>query len=554
MAYRDYLFQRSNGIFYFRYVLRDHGSNQRREIRLSLHTNKYSLAKRLAGRYHSKLQYLLTGANLRDKTLNEIPGDFGAITHNLDIAGMNPLEAIREIKKAFLIAFSPQSGHATNADAERIEQKFAAFETEIEWVRTHLPDDFENLNMTTAMEAFGRNEPIFRSVKNKEDKRKQDAQELIAKNAIIKKAEAYYGIETDNPPLPVTHEQPSPSRTITEMTQQYCSEQTAGGNWTEKTHCENTASYQLFADLQGNPCLDQITKQHASSYKQQLMCLPTNFNKLPQSRHQSVKSIVAQEHGLKKISITTLNKHLTRLSTFFDWAVNNGYCTKNIASGLTIRQANSAREQRLPFEDEELSQIFSNRIFTHHDFKNSYYFWLPLLAIYTGARINELCQLSISDIKIDNELYFIDINELDDKKLKTPSSKRQIPLHDKLVEIGFLRFVENQKNEGFPKVFNDLNNARDGYATAPSKWFGRFKNKLQLQSPERKAFHSFRHCFVDALESVDTLENITSALIGHKHGSLTYGRYGSKSNIAELKKHIDRLEFNCPELDLIKNF
>ena len=37
-------------------------------------------------------------------------------------------------------------------------------------------------------------------------------------------------------------------------------------------------------------------------------------------------------------------------------------------------------------------------------------FWLPLIALFTGARINEICQLHTSDIQEKNGIAFISIN------------------------------------------------------------------------------------------------------------------------------------------------
>ncbi len=150
------------------------------------------------------------------------------------------------------------------------------------------------------------------------------------------------------------------------------------------------------------------------------------------------------------------------------------------------------------------------------------------------------------------DISYIDINDNDDKSLKNISAQRKIPIHSKLIEIGFLDFVNKVKESGSDQIFSSLKKERDGHGTAASKWFGRFKQKLDLEQSEKKAFHSLRHNFSDALKAKNVSEPIAAQLIGHKLESITYGLYGSEVSLKPLKENIEKISYEIPELKKLK--
>ncbi|WQN27719.1 hypothetical protein ULE26_21360 [Stutzerimonas stutzeri] len=105
-----------------------------------------------------------------------------------------------------------------------------------------------------------------------------------------------------------------------------------------------------------------------------------------------------------------------------------------------------------------------------------YRFWLLPLGLYTGARLNELCQLRVHDVIQDvHGVDLIDINDNGyNKSLKTGPSARQIPICSKLVEMGFLNFVEErrQADGNDALLFNELSfDPKHLYSRDPSRFF-----------------------------------------------------------------------------------
>jgi integrase len=171
---------------------------------------------------------------------------------------------------------------------------------------------------------------------------------------------------------------------------------------------------------------------------------------------------------------------------------------------------------------EDLETLFDPQNLDRDKFKRSYTFWLPYLGLYTGARIEELCQLNLADIRQVGGILVFDINDRDEKRLKTQSSRRVVPVHPRLIELGLHDHVESMRKKGEDRLFPELKKQRDGYSQVASKWFGRYRQKHGIDKP----FHSFRHTFIDELKQLDVDHKKIAALVGHKDESMTGGRYG----------------------------
>ncbi|MSU95339.1 site-specific integrase [Pseudomonas mandelii] len=210
------------------------------------------------------------------------------------------------------------------------------------------------------------------------------------------------------------------------------------------------------------------------------------------------------------------------------------------------------------FTKSDLRAIFSGYIYTDTSIGTSqkvfpYQFWLPLLGLFTGGRLNELCQLDTDDVGFDEEtgLYSIDI--IDDPKgkahskvLKNAASRRILPIHDELIRIGFLNFVAAAKAESRSKLFSDgltysEKKGWGGVATtfftripsASTKYAGYFhqvgiRERNADGSSDSKNFHSFRHTFIDfvknsSVESAMLLESFTGHAKKDKSEADSYG-------------------------------
>ena len=154
--------------------------------------------------------------------------------------------------------------------------------------------------------------------------------------------------------------------------------------------------------------------------------------------------------------------------------------------------------------------------------------WATLIALYTGARLNEVCQMQVKDIYLENEIWLFDINdEGDDKKrLKTSAARRKVPIHSQLIQLGLLDYHARQQAHGYDRIFNDYTyTEKHGYGDKLSKWFNRtFTKNLGIKS-DAHVFHGLRHTFATRLNQADVETERVQFIIGHEREGVTHHVY-----------------------------
>lgn len=307
------------------------------------------------------------------------------------------------------------------------------------------------------------------------------------------------------------------------------------------TEAEFKRAIDLFIELHGDLPLTQIRKRHAVEFRQALQDMPRHRSGL--LHKASLPELVAwgKAHPkAKKIAVPTINKLIGGVQTVGLWAASNGMIPDEVtwADPFASTRLEKHTSKRGPFLPSELKAIFDSPVFRAGERpaagKGEAAFWLPLLALFTGARRGELTSLTTNSVaRYEGKgAYLLSIVEDLDKgvRLKTVASTRVIPLHPELIRIGFVRYVEHIRSTNETAwLFPDVAPSGDG-AKAWSKWFTRYLRSLGINDPN-KVFHSFRHNFKDALRKASPDEELRDALAGHSNeGSVSRG-YGAKTAV-----------------------
>jgi len=243
------------------------------------------------------------------------------------------------------------------------------------------------------------------------------------------------------------------------------------------------------------------------------------------------------EEGQSPANIKT---KLSRLRTLFGYALEEGLITTNPAAVVRPPADKRTDASRVPWTAADLNVLFAGPVHFSGERptqgRGEAAYWLPLLALFTGARLEELGQLRIIDL-ID-EVYptegeafsqakFIHIRSDagDGLKVKNAGSVRKVPVHSDLIRSGFLRFVEHQKTLGHERLFSDLKPDKYERLTAKwGEWFGRYRKECGI-SHKGLVFHSFRHTFKHWARHVGIIEGVQRQIMGHSAKDVADG-YG----------------------------
>jgi integrase len=310
------------------------------------------------------------------------------------------------------------------------------------------------------------------------------------------------------------------------------------------TSMEFERGIERFIELHGDLEVAQINRGHVRQFRDAALLVPAKRSgKLLQAPLPELVEYSRAHPEVPRLKASTINKWLNCLGAVLNWARKNGIIPDEMpwsdpVSGMRLPEERSNRQ---PWEPEELSALFASPIYLKGERplggKGEAAFWLPLLGIFSGARLNELAPMRVEDVKTDaaSGVRFMTVieDEQEGRSVKTESSVRAIPIHSELVRVGFLEFVEHVRNSGgqsarlFPKL---TPGSKGGFGEAFSKWFGRYKRKLGITNPS-SVFHSFRHGFKDALRAASVNEDINDAITGHSGGNAVARRYGWKEMV-----------------------
>ncbi|WP_166430647.1 tyrosine-type recombinase/integrase [Polymorphobacter arshaanensis] len=361
--------------------------------------------------------------------------------------------------------------------------------------------------------------------------------------------------------------------TFGEAYDRYINDPTKG--WSDRTResyvtCRKVATSVIGAST---PMAD-ISRTHIREFVEVLRLLPKNAAKrFPTLSPRQAADLMRHEKAPSLISTANANTYLTSLSTFINWSVNEELLHRNPARGLRLPDQTAKRDKRHPFSVDQLRLIFHAPLYVGclngergyaipgSEYPQNARYWVPLLALHTGMRLNEICQLDVADIESLDGIPCISVRSESlvgsrDKRLKTAASRRIVPIHRTLVELGFLAYVADQGRGQQTKLFDEIEPGPKGArSVAFSKWFTQFVRRAGA-CRERTCFHSFRHNFRDELRASRIDHDLAMALGGWTVGASGRNKvsenYGHGHRIRMLSDAVDGLEFADIDLSHLK--
>lgn len=355
--------------------------------------------------------------------------------------------------------------------------------------------------------------------------------------------------------------------TILEAFEMYQAENPRGV--TADTFRQSRLIINLFSEFLGtNPPVTAITKAAVREWKAALTEWPVRANEVAELKSLSFPEVILACRELwgagvrPCITRKTVNKYLSALGGFCSWlTAATDHLPTNPVDGM-YHKLDKTERKVFPFSSDQLKTFFNSPIYTgcesdEKDFLpgdarvRDYRYWLPLIALYSGARLGEIAQLLTADVKqLHGTWVFHITREGSTKKTtKTAGSQRVVPLHPTLIELGLLDLQAARVSDGSERLFPEIEYDKRGQISGhPSRWFGRYMARIELREGNRFNFHSFRHTATDALRRAGYTDDQIAPLLGHTKVTMT-ARYGTEP-VGTIRQRADMIGAIAYDLDL----
>nr|WP_186329596.1 site-specific integrase [Variovorax boronicumulans] len=230
----------------------------------------------------------------------------------------------------------------------------------------------------------------------------------------------------------------------------------------------------------------------------------------------------------------TAKNHFDCIRTLLHVAeVELEWIPRNPWKGMELPQEDSV--ERPPWSPSELVTLTTAPLFQQYQLPTvaraggSAAYWIPLIGLYSGARIGEIGQLEVADVMTDDDGAWLSIHErAEGSTLKTANSERMVAVHSELIRLGFLDYVKDLQDAGQVKLWpviprTESRSRGDNF----SQWFGQYRRSLGV-TERFPDFHSFRHNARQAMRDAGIDARLADAVTGHapagSTGDVVYAR------------------------------
>lgn len=302
------------------------------------------------------------------------------------------------------------------------------------------------------------------------------------------------------------------------------------GEWDTKTQKIQGGRLKTCLELISDKRIGDITPDDMEQFRKDIQRVPASFRS--RATKGTARQAIAKTNGAKTLSTATANMHIGVIKSVFIYADNKGLIDKSPAKIIGEMKNDAAR--RKPFTDDDLRTMFKPGNKKAGD--GPAYHWVPRILLYTGARLEEICQLHAEDIKQLHGVWVFDINRDGSKRLKTKQSERYIPVHSALIKLGLLKFAHNKTGHLFP----ELEFGANGYSTNFSKRMGRYIRAIGITDPLKVASHSFRHTLSTRLGGAGVTGQTIDQLMGWHSNGNQRARYTHEFELKTLQAAIEK--------------
>jgi integrase len=320
-----------------------------------------------------------------------------------------------------------------------------------------------------------------------------------------------------------------------------------------------------------------ITPEMVGQFKADLSYYPARGSVRPVYRDQPWKARVERARQIDEADVlnaATINtKYLTPLKRIIEFHRDAGLKQQlpiNPFEGISAKAGRTAKRdgRRREFTDAEVRTLFREPLFTGAEGQsqaalyrpgpervNDWRYWVPLISFFTGARLNEVCALAVTDFREVEGIHYFNIRDMiEGQNRKSDAGWRQVPLHSALLQLRLPDFVAQRKASGAVRLFEELEVDAFGYVSGkPSKFLNRLTERVAEPDPEQPGklvFYSSRHTVIGRLRSAEVRLDVAKQIVGHEDGDVHSG-YGGFS-LRALKDSVDKIAYANLDLSSVE--
>lgn len=294
----------------------------------------------------------------------------------------------------------------------------------------------------------------------------------------------------------------------------------------------------------------------ASEYEVQLEKYKKEAERLAELRRRGIeqrperKLLTSDEFGLNR---ATTNRHWGFLRQLTKWFSDHHPLPKLDYGAFIVKPKRNQRELRSVYTMQQGEELFSlapwtgskshaRRLEPGNLLVHDAWYFVPLIAWYSGMRRDEICGMELADIEVLEGTWVFYVRDNKTRRIKTVSSKRKLPFASELIRLGLPEYVDALRAAGETLLFPELA-AESGKGTMGDAFYKKVWTKIAATLPflgGGQGLHAFRHTAIDSLKAAKISEAVAADFAGHAIEGETGGRY-SKAHLRLLEEAVDAI-------------
>ena len=311
--------------------------------------------------------------------------------------------------------------------------------------------------------------------------------------------------------------------------------------WRPKTLADHLQVQRILLDFLADKPVGTVTKANLLDWYAMVRMIPA---KRDQYKGMTIPQIVEATRTLDvpRIADKSINaRYLSTAKAFFNYAEKVDWVSKSPALALDPIKLSTAVGDK-GFTADELVKVFGGLKDAATKIDRTGYYWVAVLALYSGARLDEVAGLRLEDVRETEGVWCLHINEAGGRSLKNAFSTRTVPIHSRVIELGFLDYFRSQR--GPMLVENTAMDKRGKFGTRIGSFFAIYLKAIGVKQSRDKTFHSLRHTWATAARRAGIPDAEADSLGGWaRTGSQRSRTYAADQLIPAKSVLIERLHF-----------